>query len=198
MVGVAPPAAQSAPQPPVLTTARGLGPPLSGELESTLDSPAAPSAEPRSISPAPWERDSTVDRIEAAVAPHGDRVVRAPVSSPDPTPSLRARAEQSPLMRQLAIIAGTGTAIAGVITALGSAVTNILAATRPATALELEEKISELRKRLDANQGQTLEAKTRQEKDEELAEQIEKLRARMRRLEPRDTIQGLPSNQPPR
>jgi hypothetical protein len=158
------------------------------ELDSTLESPEPP----RSLSPTPWERDSVVDAVEAEVSRHGDRLVRRQDPAEiTPVPSSAPSKEKSPLMRRLAIIAAFFTGASGVVTAIGNAVVQVIEAQRPPTVAALKERIEELEKARNAGYGLPLESEARRKADAEHTNSIIKLDARLKQLEPRDTIQGL-------
>jgi len=99
--------------------------------------------------------------------PPGPDVVPGP-------PSMAARAAQLPLARLLAVIAAAATGIAGIITALGGAVVNIIAALKPSQEHgQLSRRIDAIETRVNGDFGVTLEAETRRKKDEELGKAVE-------------------------
>jgi hypothetical protein len=101
-----------------------------------------------------------------------------------------ARAEKVPLLRTLAIIAGACTGIAGVITACGNAVVNVISAQRPASNAELLQKIEKVEQRQDGREGVELEAKARRAQIEELRVELATLKAEVKTIvTPR--IQGI-------
>lgn len=89
VVGLAPPAPQSAPMPlkrPV-PSLHDLG-----TLEPPRSLPPPPgSAAPRSMSPAPWDPLRSSKQLKDAVESQGDRLVRAPESTPLPAAAPRIR-----------------------------------------------------------------------------------------------------------
>jgi hypothetical protein len=196
LTGVAPPP-KGTPAPPVPLPAP--------ELDSTLESPQPA---PRSLSPAPRDLipayfdTATAERptLQRKIEEQGDRLVTAPVSTPFPqspvTPSVMAKAEKFPLAKWLLIIGTTAGSLAALATAVGSQITSILTALRPASNAELQEQIRALKAQIEGGSGAAIESKTRIEKDGELQQEIDALKLRLKALEPAATIQGLPPPKP--
>lgn len=196
----APPAPQSAPEPPVLRTRRGLGPALP-ELPA-LEPPSVPP--PRSLSPPPMASPAEEQAIAEAARRYGDRVVRAPESTPLPSSSPPPAKHESFLTKagqsKALVIAAWGTAIAGIIAALSKGAVDVIAAWRTVDQVGYAaavERIEKLEKARSEDNGGRLESRARRAKDDELAAEDMKLDARLKKLEgePRvQTVQGLPSN----
>jgi hypothetical protein len=158
------------------------------ELDSTLESPEPP----RSLSPTPWERDSVVDAVEAEVSKHGDKLIRRQDPAEiTPTPSSLPSKEKSPLLRRLAVIGAFFTGASGVVTAIGNVAVQVIEAQRPPSITALRERLEELENARKDGFGLTHETKARRAADAEHADSILMLDARLKKLEPRDTIQGL-------
>lgn len=173
-----------------------------GTLDPVSDGP------PVSHTPAPWERDSTVDAIEQQVAKRGDKVVRPGAGAestplpevasagPELTPSVMARADRIPLAKWLIIIGTASAGVAAVLTAFGQMVAVIITSYRPPTNAELEKKLTDkieaVEQRVNAGSGIAIEAKARMAKDEEIERVVERHDAQLKQLMPAATIQGLP------
>lgn len=107
------------------------------------------------------------------------------VTSPLPPPAkVPSFTERYPLARVLALTAAAGTALAGLVAALGASVVNIIEATTEAKArrtnAEIEVRLQAIETRVNGDFGLPLETKARQEKDDELAEDLARLRLEFR------------------
>lgn len=100
------------------------------------------------------------------------------------TPSVMARAARTPLARLLVMIAAACTGLAGVVTATGAAVANVIASVAEANARrtngEIDRRIEAVETRVNGRFGLDLEEKARREKDDELLREIESVRAECR------------------
>ncbi len=118
------------------------------------------------------------------------------ISSPLPPPpkvpstSVLARAAHTPLARLLVMIAAATTGIAGVFTALGAAVVQVVDSVAEANArrsnVELDRRIEAIEVRVNGRFGLDLEEKARQRKDDEVDEELGRVRSRIRKLEAKD------------
>ncbi len=157
---------------------------------------------PRSMSPAPWERQSVVDRARTELERRGDHLVHPPESTrlpanPAPRSSLMAAAERVPILKILAIFAGACTGLAGLVTAIGSTAVNIIQAQRPASNAELLAKIEKVEQRQDGAGGIEIEAKARRAQIEELRAELAAVKAELKTLDtPR--IHGIAPAPPPK
>lgn len=89
-------------------------------------------------------------------------------------PSSFERASQLPLARLLTLIAAAATGVAGIITALGAAIVNIIHEARPSMeATEIRKEIEAIKLRADGDFGLGQERTTRQEKDAELKKAVD-------------------------
>ena len=104
---------------------------------------------------------------------------------PDKRPSFMARAAATPLTRTLALIVAASTGVAGVITATGAVIVNVIDSVTESRArrtnAEIDRRIDAIETRVNADFGLPLETKTRQEKDDELEHKIERLQDEMRK-----------------
>lgn len=134
---------------------------------------------PRSLSPAPTPR---VDVPWAPVAPPSERSpLPAPAQLPV-RPSLMAAMAQQSLPKLLALLAAAATATAGVVTAIGTAASQIITALKPSyereqLKRELEAEIAPIKARADADWGLADETRARQAKEKETAESLATLRS---------------------
>jgi hypothetical protein len=190
-------------------TMRGLpAPPPQGTPgpPRTLSPPEFPAVEeppPESIHiPAPWDENGERKTLEREVARRGGRIAHAPVSTPLPAPSVVPSSVPpgggKALMQKLALIAGACTGIGGVITAGGNAAVQVIEAQRPPSLAALRERIEALEQAQAAGNGMQLEAKARRAGDEELAEELRKLKAQLRALEGEPRVQTVQGLQPPK
>jgi hypothetical protein len=96
-----------------------------------------------------------------------------------------ARAAVAPFTRTLALIVAASTGIAGVVTATGAAVVNVIDSVTESRArrtnAEIDRRLDAIETRVNGDFGLPLETKTRQEKDDELEQEIERLRSEMRK-----------------
>ncbi|HEY3498028.1 MAG TPA: hypothetical protein VGK73_25190 [Polyangiaceae bacterium] len=196
---VAPPAAQSAPMPPEEPAVPDLElPPAPGPKKSWSPVPGASPVEVEALRQAAPKQGAVVveQGVESTPWPPSTAAASAPAS-------LMAKAAGMPFGRTLIFIGTAGTALASIIMALGAAVSQVVTAFRTPTApeqiAELREEVKAVKLRQDSGEGVKLEAKTRTEKDDEHDAEISKARrqlrdheARLKELEPKDTIQGLP------
>ena len=112
-----------------------------------------------------------------------------PTDPPPPreTPSFMARTANTPIARLLVMIAATATAVTGVVTATGAAVVSVINATGEANArktnAEIDRRIDAIEVRVNGRFGLDLEEKARQKKDEEIDDELGRIRARIRKLE---------------
>lgn len=85
------------------------------------------------------------------------------------------------------MIAATATAVTGVITATGAAVVSVINATGEANArktnAEIDRRLDAIEVRVNGRFGLDLEEKARQKKDEEIDDELGRIRARVRKLE---------------
>ncbi len=114
---------------------------------------------------------------------------RVPVTVSD-TPSMMARAARTPLARLLVMIAAATTGIAGVVTATGAAVVQVIDSVAEANArrsnVELERRIDAVETRANGKFGLDLEEKARLKKEEETEDELARIRSRLRKLEAGD------------
>jgi hypothetical protein len=101
------------------------------------------------------------------------------------TPSMMARAARTPLARLLVMIAAATTGIAGVVTAIGAAVVNVVQAVAEANArrsnAEIDRRLDAVETRANGDFGVKLETKSRQEKDAEITAELERVWAAIAR-----------------
>lgn len=87
----------------------------------------------------------------------------------------------------LALIVAACTGLAGVITATGAAISNVIDSVAEAKArrtnAEIDRRLDAIETRVNGDFGLKLETETRQKKDDELEKAITVLRERMRRRE---------------
>jgi hypothetical protein len=95
-----------------------------------------------------------------------------------------ARAATTPLARLLVLIAAATTGAAGVITACGAAVVNVIDSVADAKArrtnVEIDRRLDAIETRVNGDFGLKLETETRQKKDEALELSIEALKKEVR------------------
>lgn len=107
-----------------------------------------------------------------------------PPTPPSGRPSFMARAT-TPFARTLALVIAASTGLAGVITATGAVVVNVIDATTEARArrtnAEIDRRLDAIETRINGDFGLKLETETRQKKDEELNAAIERIQESRRR-----------------
>jgi hypothetical protein len=91
----------------------------------------------------------------------------------------------TPFARTLALVIAASTGLAGVITATGAVVVNVIDATTEARArrtnAEIDRRLDAIETRINGDFGLKLETETRQKKDEELNAAIERIQESRRR-----------------
>ncbi len=94
-----------------------------------------------------------------------------------------ARAARTPLARLLVMIAAACTGVAGVVTATGAAVSNVIATVAEANArrtnVEIDRRIDAVEARVNGGFGLPLETKTRIENEAKVSDEITKIKARL-------------------
>ena len=96
---------------------------------------------------------------------------------------MMARAARTPLARLLVIIAAACTGVAGVITATGAAVVNVIATISEANArrtnAEIDRRLDAVETRVNGGFGLPLETKTRIENEAKVADELTQIKARL-------------------
>ncbi len=91
----------------------------------------------------------------------------------------------------LALIVAACTGLAGVITATGAAISNVIDSIAESRArrtnVEIDRRLDAIETRVNGDFGLKLETETRQKKEAEIEESIRALKERMRRREKDDT-----------
>jgi HAMP domain-containing protein len=110
------------------------------------------------------------------------------VTSPlPPAPGVPSLSTRAPFLRTLALVAAVCTGLAGVITATGAAIVSIIDAWAETSArrtnAEIDRRLDAMEKRVNGDFGLTLETTTRQKKEVETADEIDRLKSRVRTLE---------------